>query len=171
MIEQTVIYSVAGILCILALVASYVKWRWAVAQPAKGSNKQRTIKAHRELAKRYRSLTGNRGLGFQDKCPLCEIHWSSNVFCYPPQCTGCPMASESLNMGCVEFSSYKIALSASKLRLFKRSLFFLHLRERRTANLKRADFHERVIPILEQLPESCFTKEGGRYFPELIRTW
>ena len=105
--------------------------------------KWRTIKACWELAAKYREPEGKEFF-FTRSCPLCSIH---------NNCLGCSMADHGL--GCVRFKSYIYAQAAEGQKGFN----------------ARAAFFDKIIPILEGIPASRFTKKGWKYFDEMDRSW
>lgn len=116
------------------------------------TKKERTIKACRELAAKYRNPEGKRF--FHDEyCPLCIIHLCG--------CEGCPLANEDGALGCYYFNSAKAAMKMSKQTDCVPNPAFN----------ARAAFFDRIIPILEKIPASRFTKNGWKYFDELDRSW
>ncbi len=110
------------------------------------NKKERTIKAHRQLAEKYRS---GKGRFFEvGYCSLCLIHRLDG------KCHSCPLANECGRMGCCDFMSYDAAV-------YRRSPEAFEL---------RAQFHEKIIPILEKIPAERFTRKGWTYFNELDRS-
>ncbi|KKM61140.1 hypothetical protein LCGC14_1534710 [marine sediment metagenome] len=115
------------------------------------TKKERTIKACRELAAKYREPEG-KGLFFRrDSCPLCLIHDPN----YSAGCVGCPLADKGGDTGCIDFRTYKRANRCRTSYSYN----------------ARAAFFDKIIPILEGIPASRFTKRGWKYFDELDRSW
>ncbi len=122
------------------------------------TKKERTIKACRELAAKYREPEGKVFFDF-GKCSLCVI--SGRSARDNGDCLGCPMASsgKTTEWGCVDFTSYEEAVCADRYN------------EKNSAFEARAAFFDKIIPILEGLPASRFTKRGWKYFEMLDRAW
>lgn len=121
------------------------------------TKKERTIKACRELAAKYRDPE-ERGFFMHITCTLCRIfkvRWLFWRWRYSPNCKGCPLARETGGMGCGSFKTYRAA----------------SLSRSRDAFEARAAFFDKIIPILEGIPASRFTKRGWKYFDELDRSW
>ena len=115
------------------------------------NKKDRTIKAHRQLAEKYRSGEGE--FFAIVSCSLCLIHASYGG--RRNGCCGCPLANENGNTGCFYFKSYMRAYDTKTPESFD----------------LRAQFHEKIIPILEKIPAERFTRKGWTYFNELDRSW
>ncbi len=113
------------------------------------TKKERTIKACRELAAKYRKPKGEVFFSYTE-CPLCSIPYNA-LF---DDCEGCPLADEDGERGCGKFRTYREAYSGYP-----------------EAYEARAAFFDRIIPILEKIPASRFTKRGWKYFDELDRSW
>ena len=122
------------------------------------TKKERTIQACRELAAKYREPEGKVFFDFCE-CSLCMIH--GRLARDNGDCLGCPMASSGkmTEWGCVDFTSYEEAASADLYN------------EKNPAFEVRAAFFDKIIPILEGIPTSRFTKKGWKYFNELDRSW
>lgn len=114
------------------------------------TKKERTIRACRELAAKYREPEGEKFFSYAD-CPLCLMHYC---------CGGCPLANEDGFRGCGKFRTYQKAVQHSQY----------NQRACKTFNA-RAAFFDKIIPILEEIPASRFTKKGWKYFDELDRRW
>lgn len=130
------------------------------------SNKSRTIQACRDLAEKYRKPQG-KDFFLAKSCNLCIIH-AKLVEDYL-NCHGCPLAEESGLAGCSGFRSNQNARRA----LLPTALGITYSPNKRTSVhfYRRAEFFERIIPLLEQIPASRFTKKGWKYFKELDRSW
>lgn len=115
------------------------------------TKKERTIKACRELAAKYRKPEGKEFFRYAE-CALCKI--SGKMLSYQDNCYGCPLADKNGQQGCGKFRTYRNALN-----------------EKRGAFNARAAFFDKIIPILEKIPASRFTKRGWEYFSELDRSW
>lgn len=128
------------------------------------NKKQRTIKATRELIKKYREVTpGNLRYSFDiSSCPLCKIHHPEYI------CEGCPLANTDGDMGCTDFRSYAIARIARKDYDEIPSYSFSEVKK---AFEKRAQFHEKALEIYRGIPAERFTVKGWEYFDELDRSW
>ena len=115
------------------------------------NNQELTIEACKYLVSKYRNAESKMGFFTSYTCPLCDIYPR------PKDCIGCPLASEHGRCGCVEFASYKRASA----RPFSKENFEA-----------RAQFFEKIIPILEKLPPERFTKKGWKYTGDIIpREW
>jgi len=116
------------------------------------TNKQeRAIKACKKLVAKYRGAESKTGFFSRYTCPLCKVYTDPN------KCYGCPLANQNGGSGCGDFATYK---GAEEERFSKKNFE------------ARAQFFERIIPILEGLPEERFTKEGWKYTGDVIpRTW
>ncbi len=115
------------------------------------TKKERTIKACRELAAKYREPKGETFF-CDEHCPLCSIHYFPNR----GVCFGCPLAKQYSTVGCSHFSTYQ---SANKVSAPPEAFN------------ARAAFFDKIIPILEKIPASRFTKRGWEYFDMLDRSW
>lgn len=131
------------------------------------SNKDRTIQACRDLAEKYRNPNGKKFFNI-DHCSLCKIHEESSS---DSECRGCPLANKEGEMECLAFTSYKKANKALKKRVGKYSIIYPNGRKVAVAFLRRAEFFEKIIPILEKIPSKRFTKKDWTYFKELNRAW
>ena len=130
------------------------------------TKKERTIKACRELAAKYRKPEGE--IFFLDKtCSLCTLH---RTFHY---CKGCPLSNERGELGCFHFASCKRARCVATERLFHMQSKVRHkdLKYIASAFNIRAAFFDKIIPILEGIPASRFTTKGWKYFDMLDRSW
>lgn len=128
------------------------------------TKKERTIKACRKTAEKYRNPWGRLFFLIAD-CALCDIHE------FDSDCRGCPLANENGSEGCSDFKSY--ALAYSDLRAISALNWdpFEPDWPRPNGFLVRAAFFEKIIPILEEIPVERFTKKGWTYFKELDRDW
>ena len=126
------------------------------------TNKDRTILACWKLAEKYRKPQGEKFF-LPGSCPLCKIHDRFT-------CKGCPLATETGKSGCWQFkSNIKAQAFLSKFD----SLLNLYPAKNKTSItfISRAEFFEKIIPILEKIPAKRFTKKGWTYFNELDRAW
>ena len=134
------------------------------------TKKERTIKACRELAAKYRKPEGRLFFCWLG-CPLCHIH-------KPHPCTicdGCPLAETysppALHRpGCYQF---RTAQNARKLvgDIYKGKGHKKQNHMTNDAFDARAAFFDKIIPILEGIPAERFTKRGWKYFDMLDRSW
>lgn len=122
------------------------------------TKKERTIKACRQLAAKYREPEG-KVFFILESCPLCKLHTLGAC----DNCQGCPLAKENGNEGCYEFDSNDIAQGYYEEHDEKL--------EPNPAFEARAAFFDRIIPILEGIPASRFTKKDWKYFDMLDRSW
>lgn len=121
--------------------------------------KQRAIEACRQLAEKYQKPQGKVFFDL-DFCPLCDLYTTAGANI----CRGCPLADSDRTEGCLQFNSYDAAwdyYNEHKLEDIEPNLAF-------TA---RAEFFDKIIPILEKLPARKFTPSGWTYFSELDRDW
>ncbi len=125
------------------------------------TKKQQTINAHRALIKKYRNPVG-QVFCTTSSCKLCLVHDHINKDCY-----GCPMSLEKGLMGCMDFQSYQ-NLGNIKYTTLITKIPNKYQQEKLEL---RAQFHEKIIPILEKIPAKRFTKRGWTYFDELDRSW
>lgn len=99
------------------------------------SNQQRFIEAAEITAQKW-----EQGTHDYDHCKFCEV--AIKNFDKPFYCAPCPMANIDGGFGCVKFKSFPIVPRKS---------------------LERAKFHrEYLIPLIESLPASRFTKKGWK---------
>ena len=125
------------------------------------TNKEKTIKAFKELIERYMRPIG-QSFGHWDTCPLCEIFHvrrrklSRSRKSTIKDCQGCPLADKNGEMGCINFESYPHVDADSKFTPF--SIKQLEALER------RAKFFEKYLPIIEKMPARKFTISGWSYF-------
>jgi len=131
--------------------------------------KQRTIRACRELARKYRDPQGEYFFTYDD-CLLCKIHFFRNFIDSKNNCLGCPLANKDGKKGCIEFKSFNKAYKKFN-EISSLSTFFYEDLKTPKEFIKRAEFFEKIIPILERIPAERFTKKGWRYFDELNRNW
>ena len=140
------------------------------------TKKELTIRACRKLIQKYENTIKQKKVTTRffnyDDCPLCDIHHLRRT--YFQSCKGCPLANEQGNPGCLKFKTYE-QLEDDYLVYYNESIF-KDVRELVRAQLNkslqaRADFHKKIIPILENISEERFTKEGWIYFKELKRSW
>ena len=129
------------------------------------TNKERTIKACKDLIVKYRSPLGR--VFFQyDECPLCDIHHISDR-----KCKGCPLANKEGWMGCIDFKSFDRAAAVMDIMIST----IIYDGRKLTGALKRyetrAKFFEKIIPILEAMPNKRFTREGWKFTEEILRKW
>lgn len=118
--------------------------------------KERTLKACRELIEKYRHPKPEDVFFNCDCCPLCKIHLNTRA--EVRRCLGCPLADERAKADCKNFSSYNEAVKA----IFWKKCTFE----------KRAQFFEKIIPILEKLPAKRFTRRGWEFTGDIIpREW
>ena len=130
------------------------------------NKKQRTIKACKELARKDRNPRGETFFN-ADSCPLCPIHHGGS------NCQGCPLARKGGLIGCYRFKTY---IEAKEAKVKFPDLSVTRVKSHQVKNIKstfnaRATFFDKIIPILERIPASRFTKKGWRYFEELGRDW
>jgi len=128
------------------------------------TNKDRAIQACRELAEKYRNPQGKRFFSV-DNCNLCDIHFVLEKSSEEKPCTGCPLSNEDQMGGCSEFES------ATKARKQLPGLHYPNSSKTDKTFIARAEFFDKIIPILEKIPAARFTKSGWTYFKELDRTW
>lgn len=134
------------------------------------TKKERTIKACRELAAKYRKPEGEHFFRI-DSCPLCPIH---NIGDYANGgCRGCPL---SLNYNAVGYESDKCGAAGCNefSSHLKAENYYFECRmpiKPNPAFEARAAFFDKIIPIFEKIPASRFTKRGWKYFKELDRSW
>ena len=136
------------------------------------TNKELTIQACKQISKKYREMKKIDGWFIRDNCPLCKIHYKTiwKRHRSDKRCTGCPLADMHADVGCLDFASAKeliIELNTWYDNDHK-DLDYKHLVG---AAKDRAEFYDKIIPILEQIPEERFTREGWTYFEELDRGW
>lgn len=129
------------------------------------TKKERTIKACRELAAKYREPEGKTFFSTVS-CPLCDIHEGFY------DCIGCPLADDCGEDGCVEFTTYLEAAEVARVN----GCFKIPTPESAKMPIQRAfdaraAFFDKIIPILEKIPASRFTRKGWEYFDELDRSW
>ena len=129
------------------------------------TKKEKTIKACKEMIFRYRNPL-NYDFFKEKYCPLCKVHLTKINAIY---CKGCPLADILGQTGCIYFRSFHHARNAhSSFSILYTSDAIDRWKE---AALRRAEFFEKIIPILEKIPEKRFTKNGWRYFDEIKRRW
>lgn len=121
--------------------------------------KERTLKAVKELAHKYRNPEGEI-LFNTGNCSLCKIYFNEET---EDTCRGCFMANRYGDGGCFNFKSFE---KARKYEDYKASSL-----ERKEAFKARAKFFDKVTPILENIPASQFTPSGWKYFDEISRDW
>lgn len=140
------------------------------------TNKQRTIKACKELEKKYLDPYGKKFFKFT-VCPLCDVHGRLSLWLFLT-CRGCPLANESGGCGCLDFRSFRIA--EYSINRESESIESKSITEENDSMFSgvwkkafkcRSNFFKRIIPILEQIPVERFTKKGWKYFKELDREW
>ena len=138
------------------------------------TNKGKTIEACEILIQKYKSATLRTKLFSHDVCPLCDIHlYSAGVYA---KCHGCPLADLNGEIGCLNFKSSRDLKDLKDLIAFSDSdretgIEVTDLIKFKEACQVRADFFKKIIPILEEIDEKRFTKEGWTYFEELDRSW
>ena len=71
-------------------------------------------------------------------------------------CRGCPFADQECGPGCVDFSSYRLAMLSGDVN---------------NAGELCREFFAKVIPMLEKIPTKRFSPSGWKYFKELNRGW
>lgn len=142
------------------------------------SNKELTIKAHKELIEKYLNPEGKIFFN-PNYCPLCLIHRNDILKFGATNCQGCPLASSEGKQGCIEYESYRRAMEAHTALLIRAELnpsspmkiprymtgvpdyiinrFYL-------AFQRRARFHAHIAEVLELYPKAQFTKQGWKYF-------
>ena len=127
------------------------------------TNKRKTISACRQLIKKYENVNKNTSFFKHAECPLCDIHyiWLDN-------CKGCPLANRNGTIGCPSFKTSRRVLELTEGFISSRRVINDELKK---ACQARADFFKKIIPILENIKEERFTKEGWKYFNELNRNW
>ncbi len=138
------------------------------------TNRDRYIKAHRELAAKYRDPYGEIFF-IPNSCSLCRLASELN-------CETCTLLGPTAlsNSSCQRFPTYSLAHRAlseladkfSNFRRFppKNSIKMGHtglLKVALEAFEARADFHTKVADLLETLPSKRFTKKGYIGFPEI----
>lgn len=129
-----------------------------MSKKKKQSRKEQTIKACKELRKKY--LDPKEKIFFDANfCSLCSIHTSNGC-----DCKGCPLANKHGDGGCFEFKSGRKADASCKNGYPKR-------KKPNKAFVARADFFKKIIPILRKIPARRFTESGWTYFYELDRNW
>ncbi len=131
---------------------------WIVCPKCRRKKKWRTWRACRELAAKYREPEGEIFFTL-GSCPLCKLHTRTAL----DSCRGCPLARKCGDEGCYEFNSNDIAQEYHEEHEEKL--------EPNPAFEARAAFFDKIIPILEKIPASRFTKKGWKYFNELDRSW
>ena len=132
------------------------------------TNKDRTIVACEELAKKYRKPQGKQFF-LSDDCSLCKINRGAGLM----ECKGCPLADRGAEVGCTKFTSYRKAIKFLSKGTKFRSIDLTYGGDRKTSVTftRRAEFFEKIIPILKKIPAKRFTKVGWTYFKELDRAW
>ena len=116
--------------------------------------KEATIEAIKKLIYKYKYPGFYHGTFLNPKiCPLCIIHKKENT----NMCRGCPLASVSGAIGCIEFNSFKYLVEHRYDDLYHNALY------------KRGQFFEIVLPIIENYSMEYFTEMGWQYFGELSR--
>ena len=120
------------------------------------TKKERTIKACRELAAKYRAPEGKTFFALE-VCPLCTVHADT-----VNECHGCPLALMDGDEGCYQFNSNERAFDYYEET---------DIIAPNPAFNARAAFFDKIIPILEGIPASRFTKRGWRYFDMLDWSW
>jgi len=128
------------------------------------SRKRLTIKACKKLSNKYRNPHG-KYFFTRDVCPLCKIHFDKYYGCY-----GCPLADENGDIGCTEFKSFADAEEWLDLKS-NNTYFFDPTWEIPEEFIRRAEFFDKIIPILEKIPKERFTPQGWTYFKELSHEW
>jgi hypothetical protein len=116
--------------------------------------KAATVQAILEIIHRYRHPKEYVHLFFNSMfCPLCAIHKNYNI------CRGCPLANVAGSVGCINFISFKLAV-------------YHHTKDDCNYYFnKRAEFFEKILPIVERRPFQYFTNMGWRYFAPIKRAW
>ena len=133
------------------------------------TNKSKTIEACEILIQKYESATLRTKLFSHDVCPLCDIHhYSVGVYA---KCHGCPLADRDGWIGCLNFKSSRDLKDLIAFSDSDREDEVTDLIKFKEACQVRADFFKKIIPILEEIDEKRFTKEGWTYFEELDRSW
>ncbi len=140
------------------------------------TKKERTIKGIVELINRYEHPHG-KTFFTEKSCPLCKIHKKQFTFLngVPKMsiCKGCPMASLSGGMGCINTASYTDANSwmINHREVTAINENWVYNKANGDAPIEfhvRALFHMKMLAIIRQLPSSRFTRNGWRYFQELL---
>lgn len=111
------------------------------------TKKERTLKAWRELIKRYKNPISERDLQWDtEDCPLCKIHYRPHSFYkHILHCHGCP------------FGRYKDAFGGC-------GEFFLYGIHRKKDFKEITDLLESWLPEIEKHPAKHFTRSGWEYF-------
>lgn len=124
------------------------------------TKKEQTIKACKELRKKYLNPKGKRFFEMSH-CPLCDIYTNEDK-----DCVGCPFSDTYGSAGCLDFTTsdklWRYLLDKkSKSSKYRLNKYFI----------ARADFFKKIIPILRKIPAKRFTPSGWTYFKELDRNW
>jgi len=126
------------------------------------TKKEKTIEACKQLAKKYRNPEGYQFFT-PESCELCKLTTTTG------NCIGCPMSTRQGRYGCIEFESFNDADVSSYERM---GLGNVYEEEEPTPEfIARAEFFDKIIPILEKIPARRFTPSGFTYFKELDRNW
>lgn len=131
------------------------------------TNKNRTIQACKDLAEKYRKPQGKRFFNCAD-CALCRVHLRGSE---KGACNGCPLGDDKDMFGCNYFESNKKARQVSEKYAPGKPLVYPNSKKVSIKFIRRAEFFEKIIPILEKIPGSRFTNKGWKYFKELDRKW
>lgn len=115
------------------------------------TNKELTIEAFKELIDKYKNPIGHI-FGSYPSCPLCKIH-------HDRSCRGCPLARGEGWQGCDDFKSFPHVTGSGETMLKE----WLDA-SAKNAFSKRAKFFEKYLPIIMEIPEEQFTKEGWKDF-------
>lgn len=126
--------------------------------------KQRTIDACKEIAHKYRHPKDHE-IGCTDSCALCNIYYSKENVSSFLTCNGCPLSTSdpNLEMGCINFESYKKAIASARFRKKEVENFevssWIYAYKTPTPEMRaRARFHDMLIKKLERLDEIEFEK-------------
>jgi hypothetical protein len=122
--------------------------------------KQRALEACRKIRDRYRNPDDDKYCT-ASKCTLCSIY--SDGF----NCIGCPLSDNFGNSGCCDHDTYNDVLESLKLGSYSLGSYYQNTPKCNAAFTKRAKYYDRIIPILEKIPERRFTPSGWRYFKEI----
>jgi len=124
--------------------------------------KWRAKRACRKIAWKYRHPQGQLFFS-RATCPLCIIY----IPVIPRRCRGCPLANRIGGCGCREFRTFMGAVHVYPTYPKEGC----SLRIPPPEFVARAEFFERIVPILKAIPARRFTPKGWAYFGELDRSW
>ena len=108
------------------------------------NNKEKYIKACKQMIERYQNITKDTPIGVTNACPMCKV--TGKTYEEGGSCMPCPIYEGKSGYDCVIYSSYTDAIKARN-KGYK-------------VCIERVTFYRNLLKIIKRLPPERFTKKG-----------